>query len=77
MDQSQKETRRRLREMELVEDFESLLARCVLSDTDKQILKLHYLEQKDFRYIGDALGYAEKTVQQRHKKALRKISAAL
>ena len=77
MEQTRKETRRKLRDIELSDDFERLLDQCTLSETDKRLLRMHYLEQKDFRFIGDALGYSEKTMQQRHKTALRKLSAAL
>ena len=60
------ETRRRLRDVSLVSDFESLLALCTLSEEDK-----------DFRYIGDMLGYSERTIKARHKRALKKLSDAL
>jgi RNA polymerase sigma factor (sigma-70 family) len=50
---------------------------CTLSDSDKSILRLHYLEDKDFRYIGDTLGLAEQTVKIRHRNALKKIKEAL
>ena len=71
------DTRRKLQEIPLISDFESILNLCTLSDEDKEILRLHYIKQKDFRYIGDTLGFSEKTVKDRHRKALRKISHAL
>ena len=71
------ETRRKLKDVSLVSDFEELLALCTLSDEDKVILRLHYLQDKDFRYIGDMLGYSERTIKARHKRALKKLSDAL
>ena len=71
------DTRRNLRQIELVQDFESLLSLCTLSDADKESLRLHYIQQKDFRYSGDMLGYSEASIKKRHKEALRKISKAL
>lgn len=71
------ETRKRLRSIALVSDFEALLDLCTLSDEDKQILRLCYIQHKDFRYIGDIMGYAERTIKERHKAALQKISQAL
>ena len=56
MDQSRKETRRKLRDIELSDDFERLLNQCTLTETDKNLLRMHYLDEKDFRFIGDALG---------------------
>ena len=69
------ETRNRLKSIPDITSFDSLLERSTLSDLDKEILRLHYLKEKDFRYIGDTLGYAEVTIKKRHLKALKKISA--
>lgn len=71
------DTRKRLKKIELVSDFEAVLSLCTLSDEDKDILRMHYIQQKDFRYIGDMLGFAERTIKDRHKEAIRKISHAL
>lgn len=70
-------TRRKLQEIPLVSDFEQVLDQCTLSDEDKEIIRLHYIQRKDFRWIGDRLGYAERTIKDRHRVALRKISYAL
>ena len=71
------ETRRKLREIPLVADFEAVLDLCTLSDTDKEILRLHYIQQQDFRCIGDRLGYCEKTIKDRHRAALKKLNYVL
>ena len=71
------ETRRKLRDVSLVSDFENILSMCTLDEEDKEILRLHYLHGKDFRYIGDKIGYSERTIKARHKRALKKISSAL
>jgi RNA polymerase sigma factor (sigma-70 family) len=71
------ETRHKLRGIPLTATFEDLLSKSTLSDTDKEILRLHYLHEKDFRYIGDQLGFSESTIKARHKKALKKIGSIL
>lgn len=71
------ETKHKIQEISLVSDFENLLSLCTLSEEDKKIIRLHYIEGKDFRYIGDNLGYSERTIKAKHKKALCKISDAL
>ena len=68
------ETRKRLKGIASISRFDDLLNESTLSDLDKEILRLHYLQEKDFRYIGDMLGYAEITIKKRHLKALKKIS---
>lgn len=68
------ETRKKLRDIASITQFDVLLEQSTLSDLDKEILRLHYLKEKDFRYIGDILGYAEITIKKRHLKALKKLS---
>nr|DAM26818.1 MAG TPA: ECF sigma factor [Caudoviricetes sp.] len=68
------ETRKKLKDIPDLSRFDDLLERSTLTDEDKKILRLHYLKGKDFRYIGDLLGYAEVTMKKRHIKALSKLS---
>ena len=71
------ETRRKIADIADISSFNDLINRTTLSPTDKQLLILHYIEHKDFRYIGDMLGYSESTIKRRHKKALLKIGKML
>ena len=68
------DVRRKIKSIPSIDTFESLLEASTLSNEDKEMLKLHYLDDKDFRYIGDMLGYSESTIKYRHKKALKKLS---
>ena len=68
------ETRRKLRSIYDVSTFEQLVESCVLTDEDKSILRLHYLKGKDFRFIGNALGFSEVTIKRRHRKILSKLN---
>ena len=67
-------TRQKLKNIPKIETFESLLAQSTLSDIDKDILRMHYLQEKDFRFIGDTLGFSEASIKTRHKKALKKLT---
>lgn len=71
------ETRRKVKEIADISSFNSLLNSTTLSDIDKQILVLHYIDDKDFRYIGDMLGFSESTIKKRHRRILKKISDIL
>lgn len=71
------ETRRKIKEIPLASDFESLIQRCNISEKDRQIMRMHYLMEKDFRYIGDTLGYSESTIKKRHAKVLSKLNKIL
>ena len=71
------ETRKKVKEIADISSFHTLINSTTLSETDKQILVLHYIEDKDFRYIGDMLGFSESTIKRHHKKALVKLSKLL
>lgn len=71
------DTRNRLQEIASIKRFDDLLQESTLSDIDKTILRLHYLNHKDFGFIAEFLGYAEVTVKKRHVKALSKLKKLL
>lgn len=70
-------TRNKIKDIASIKTFNDLIDSCVLTDEDKELLRLHYLHGKDFRYIGDMLGFSESTVKKRHKKALQKLNKVL
>lgn len=70
-------TRKQIKDIASISTFNDLLEASTLSAEDKEVLKMHYLEDKDFRYIGDTLGLSEQTIKYRHKKALQKLSKLL
>lgn len=70
-------TRHKIKDIADITTFNELLDSCTLTDEDKEMLRMHYLQGKDFRYIGDMLGFAESTIKKRHRKALRKLSKIL
>ena len=68
------DTRRKIQDISSVKTFEELLENCILTDEDKMLMRLHYLNGKDFRFIGDYLGFSESTIKRRHKKILQKLN---
>lgn len=71
------ETRNKLREIVEIQTFSDLLDRCIMSEEDRRIMELHYLQEKDLRYIADLLGYSEGTIKKRHRKVLKKLNQIL
>lgn len=70
-------TRNKLKEVVEIQTFSDLLDRCILSEEDRKIMELHYLQDKDLRYIADLLGYSEGTIKKRHRKVLKKLKQIL
>ena len=58
-----------------VKTFEQILQESTLSELDKEIFRLHYLEDKDFAFIADKLGYSESGIRKKHGKAIKKLSS--
>ena len=66
--------RNKIKDIASISTFNTLIDSCTLSEEDKELLRMHYLQGKDFRYIGDMLGFSESTIKKRHKKALQKLN---
>lgn len=70
-------TRRAIVDIADIKSFRELLSSCTLSNEEKDIMEQHYIEKKNFAYIGDMLGYTETTVIKKHRKILAKLSRIL
>lgn len=73
MNKENAKVRKRLKEIESVEDFQGLLSQTMLSEEDKTILTLIYKDQKPLSYVADVLGLSISTVNKKHHKLLMKI----
>ena len=71
------ETRRKVKEIADISSFNELIDAATLSESDKELLTLHYIEGKDFRYIGDMLGFSESTIKKKHRKIIKKLGKLL
>lgn len=70
-------TRKTIQQVGSFSTLQGLLDSSTLSDLDKEIVVMHYIQEKNFAYIGDELGYSESGIKKRHKKILNKISQLL
>lgn len=73
MDKESMNTRKKLRRISSVEDFEDLLEKTMLSEEERQLVILHYREQKPMSYIADVMNMSETSVKRKHKKILNKM----
>lgn len=63
--------------MPLREDLIRAIECANIDDTDREILKMHYVQGKPWGYIADVKGYSVRQIVRRHKTALVKIVAVL
>lgn len=57
-----------------IKTFADIMKSPYVSDEEKQLLNMIYIDRKDYRLIGDTLGMSESTVKKRHKDLVKKIS---
>lgn len=55
-------------------DFYNIIEDAMLSEMEKKIMVMHYVEKKDFACIADELGYSEIGIIKKHKRILSIIS---
>lgn len=71
------ETKKRLREISSISELSRLIDDCVLSDNNRKIARMIYLEDKPLGYIADVLGYSESCVKKRHVKIVERLEKLL
>jgi RNA polymerase sigma factor (sigma-70 family) len=68
------ETKRKLKAIYDVKTFNELLDKVMMCKDERTLMELYYIENKDFNYIADVLGYSESTMKRWHKKILKRIN---
>lgn len=71
------EIRRKVKSINKKSTFNEMLDEAMLSDIEKQIMTMHYIQGKEFAVIADDLGYSESGIIRKHKKILNKIQDLL
>lgn len=57
--------------------FNAILDNSMLSEKEKTMMKMYYIEKHDFDFIADTLGYSKIGVLKMHKRVLQKIESLL
>lgn len=73
MDKKNALTKKKLKQINSVKDFENMLENLMASEEDKTIIIMHYKEGKPLGYIADVLGMSESSIKNKHRKLLIKI----
>ena len=60
-----------------IKTFSDMLHCDLLSDSEKDLLRMIYIDKYDYRFIGDKYGLSESTIKKKHNKLLKKISKIL
>lgn len=77
MNEKNKETKRKLMNIETVSKFEKTLEDLAVSDEKKEMLRLYYIKRIPLSVIADMLGVSISTVKKWHNGVLSKIGNML
>lgn len=70
-------TKHKLKQIPTKMEFNSLLDSIILSDKEKQLMQMFYVEQKDLDFIADTMGYSKAGVIKMHQRILKRIEALI
>lgn len=75
MNKERREVRKRLKGISTVKQFEEMLNSILITEEEREILRLIYREQKPFSVVADEIGISERTLTRKHRKLLMKIGS--
>lgn len=71
------ETKRKVKKITVKTQFEEMLQDAMLSEEEKQIMRLYYIEKRGFSQIAGDLGLSESCVIKKHRKILTVIASLI
>lgn len=60
-----------------IKTYADILNSPYISDKEKELMDMIYIQKYDYMFIGDYLGVSESTVKKRHKDLIKKIGKIL
>lgn len=77
MNDRQRQTRQQLEDIPSVERYLSLMERAKLTEIERKVCDMKYLQGWRLIDIGEELGYSERQIKRVHQRALRKLTALI
>lgn len=77
MEESHRKAKSKVKSINKRSTFSSILDDSMLSDSEKQMMRMYYIEQKSFDFIADELGYSKAGILKMHKRALKRIESLI
>lgn len=73
MDDENARTRNKVKNIRTVAEFEDLIGSAMITEEEREIMRMHYKDGKTLSYISYELGMSEATIKRKHRKILMKI----
>lgn len=71
------EIKERIKSINEKSAFTGLLDDSMLSEKEKTLMRMYYIDKNDFNFIADELGYSKAGILKMHKRILEKIESLL
>lgn len=71
------EIKRRVKGINEKSTFNAILDNSMLSEKEKTLMRMYYIEKHDFDFIADTLGYSKMGIVKMHKRILQRIESLL
>lgn len=66
-------TKKKVKKINKKSTFNSILDDSMLDEREKEMMRMHYIEGKNFDFIADTLGYSKAGILKMHNRVLKKI----
>ncbi len=77
MEDKCKQTRYRLKNISSIPEYNALMSQIKLTDIERRVCDLHYLNGMSMMQIGDQLHYSESGIKHIHRRVLKKVCDTL
>ena len=57
--------------------FNNVLENSMLSEKEKTLMRMHYIDKYDFNFIADTLGYSKTGILRMHNRILSELESLL
>ena len=71
------EIKEKVKSIDKKSTFNEILDESMLSEKEKALMRMYYIDKQDFGYIADTLGYSKIGALKMHKRILTKIESLL
>lgn len=73
MNSERKAKKRAILDLKTIDEYNNYMNNIKLSDEQRMIADMAFINGYDYRYIGDKLGYSERTIKAKMLKILSKL----
>lgn len=71
------EVKHKVKQIKTKTSFYELIDDIMLSEVEREMMIMYYVDNKDLSYIADTLGYSKQGISKMHKRILKKLEGII